>query len=106
MIALATWEDESTSPTPLMPWSVWTRTTSVSWLPSHRSLTLVRRRWMASTRLIFMAGSRRMAGGVVQRSEQGLRQERALAKPLDIAVAAWYAGGAPQGDAAMIEPDV
>src|SRR5205809_55240 len=54
MIALATEGDESASPTPVMFASVWTLTTSVSWLPSQRSLTLGRRRWMASTLVIFM----------------------------------------------------
>src|SRR6184192_515097 len=56
MIALATSDDESTSPTPTRPASVWTLTTRVSWLPSQRSLTSGRRRWMASTFVIFMAG--------------------------------------------------
>src|SRR5262245_7745382 len=54
MIALATSDEESTSPMPVMPASVWTRTTSVSWLPSQRSLTVGRRRWIGSTRVIFM----------------------------------------------------
>src|ERR1051325_9757473 len=54
MIAFATDGDESTSPTPTMPASVCTLTTSVSWLPSQRSLTTGRRRWMASTWVIFM----------------------------------------------------
>src|SRR5436305_7228367 len=57
MIAWATAGEESTSPTPLTPASVWTLTTSVSWLPSARSLTSGRRRWIGSTRVIFMAGS-------------------------------------------------
>src|SRR5438132_6429416 len=54
-IALATSDDESTSPTPTMPASVWTLTTSVSWLPSQRSLTSGRRSGMASTLVIFMS---------------------------------------------------
>src|SRR5438067_2211725 len=53
MIALATSDDESTSPTPTMPASVCTLTTSVSWLPSQRSLTSGSRRWIGSTRVIF-----------------------------------------------------
>ena len=44
MIALATSDDESASPTPTRPASVWTLTTSVSWLPSQRSLTTGRRK--------------------------------------------------------------
>src|SRR5262245_18744239 len=54
MMALATREDESTSPIPQMPASVCTLTTSVSWLPSQRSLTSGKRRWMASMLVIFM----------------------------------------------------
>ena len=54
IMALATSEEESTSPTPTIPASVWTLTTSVSWLPSQRSLTLGKRRWIGSTRVIFM----------------------------------------------------
>src|SRR5262249_50138035 len=57
MTALATSDEESTSPTPTRPASVWTLTTRVSWLPSQRSLTSGRRRWIGSTRVIFMAGS-------------------------------------------------
>src|ERR1043165_830157 len=53
-MALATAGEESTSPIPVMPASVWTFTKSVSWLPSARSLTSGRRRWMASTCVIFM----------------------------------------------------
>src|SRR5205085_2180939 len=54
MIALATAAEESTSPTPIMPASVCTLTTSVSWLPSQRSLISGSRRWIASTRVIFI----------------------------------------------------
>src|SRR6266567_6490751 len=54
MMAFATSDDESTSPTPTMPASVWTLTTRVSWLPSQRSLTSGRRRWIGSTRVIFI----------------------------------------------------
>src|SRR4051794_23910668 len=64
IIALATCDDESTSPTPTKPASVWTLTTSVSWLPSQRSLTSGRRRWMASTRVIFMGGVRSFRGKI------------------------------------------
>src|SRR5947208_3546941 len=56
MIARATSDDESTSPMPTRPASVWTLTTRVSWLPSQRSLTSGRRRWIGSTRVIFIAG--------------------------------------------------
>jgi hypothetical protein len=35
--ALQTRGNESTSPTPVMPASVWTRTTRVSWVPSERA---------------------------------------------------------------------
>src|SRR5262245_28262769 len=54
MIALATSADESTSPTPQMPASVCTLTTRVSWLPSQRSFTWGKRRWIASMLVIFI----------------------------------------------------
>src|SRR3954454_22824948 len=54
MMALATRADESASPMPTSPASVWTLTASVSWLPSQRSLMSGRRSGMASTRVIFM----------------------------------------------------
>src|SRR5262249_16211379 len=54
MIAFATSADESTSPTPTRPASVWTLTTSVSWLPSPRSVTSGRRRGRVSGGVIFM----------------------------------------------------
>src|SRR5579885_3666564 len=57
MIALATADDESASPTPTRPASVCSLTISVSWLPSQRSLTSGRRRWMGSTRVIFTVSS-------------------------------------------------
>src|SRR5579871_6094782 len=57
MMALATSEDVSASPTPTRPASVCRRTTSVSWLPSQRSVTSGRRRWMGSTRVIFTTSS-------------------------------------------------
>src|SRR5437016_11402609 len=62
MIAFATSAEESTSPMPTRPASVWTLTTRVSWLPSQRSLTLGRRRWIGSTRVIFMAEIVRQGG--------------------------------------------
>src|SRR5262249_32218120 len=57
MMARATSAEESTSPRPTRPASVWTLTTSVSWLPSQRSLTSGRRKGIGSTCVIFMRRS-------------------------------------------------
>jgi len=52
MIAFATAGDESTSPIPVIPSSVWTRTTSVSCVPSQRSSISGKRSQIASTSVI------------------------------------------------------
>src|SRR5436309_1317525 len=71
MMALATSAEESTSPTPTSSASVWTLTTSVSWLPSQRSLTSGRRRWMASTRVILMDIAPRPDGSCIDQNGRG-----------------------------------
>src|SRR3954471_12263428 len=84
-MALQTYDWLVTSPSPTRPASVWIFTTSTSWVPSAISATSGRRRWMASTSVIFMGGRPRRSDRI--RSMQvnlGPDRERAeLADELD-----------------------
>src|SRR5262249_45634196 len=65
--ALPTYDWLVTSPRPISPVSVRMRTTRASCVPSAISSTSGRRRWMASTSVIFMAGASAMGSSALAR---------------------------------------
>src|SRR6516165_9978634 len=82
MIALQTYDWLVTSPMPVRPRSVWILTTRTSWVPSAISATSGRRRWIASTSVIFM-GTASASVATISSMEIGLRADRECAELLD-----------------------